>query len=404
MTDKDSDSIECHSFKKNMRKATLLLCVTLLMLIVMNISPALPIIEKAFINHENVHLFVMIVFTVPSLALGLFSPLCGKIVDRFGRKNTLIISLIVYAASGTAPAFLNSLEGIITTRFILGISTATISTAVMTLITDYYVGREREEMMAMKSVFIGLGGLVFLVIGGWLAQISWRAPFYLDLFPLLLVIPAWIYLDEPKIRRREAKNTLAKNLPWKPLIQVFFIAFLIKSFIYIVPMKVPFLLEEVLGTEPGTNGMLLAFSTVASTAAAFFFPAARKFLSHHIIFTLSFFSLSISFLVFAFSGSYFGMLSALAFSGIAFGWVVPNSSLVVAELTPVCCRGLMMGILTSSLFLGQFITPFLVHPVESRSGLTGYTGVFGSFGLLLMIIALFYLFKDITKKTTYLNG
>lgn len=385
-----------------MRKAILLMGITLLMLLVMNISPALPIIQEAFNDHPNPKLYVMILFTIPSLALGIFSPICGKIVDAVGRKPTFIISLIVYAISGTAPAFLDSLEHIIISRFILGISTATISTSTMTLMTDYYSGREREVMMSLKSVFVGLGGLFFLITGGLLAHYSWRAPFVLDLFPLLLVIPAWIFLYEPKIEKKQTDQQPLSPIPWKPIIQLLAVTFFIKMMIYVVPMKLPFLLRTVFGTPPGTSGFILAFGTVVSTTGAFFFPNIRKYASHHRIFTICLFSLALGFFFFSNATSYPEVFAGLVFLGFAFGWTVPNASVLVAELTPVQSRGFMMGILTSCLFIGQFFTPFMVYPIEAWCGIEGECGVFGFYSYLIFGVAFYFLYRDLVKKHKYL--
>jgi MFS family permease len=402
--DEELNETKNSRFHDFMRKAVLLLGITLIMLIIMNISPALPVIQKAFKGHENPQLYVMILFTIPSLALGVFSPLCGKVIDQFGRKKTFIFSLFVYAITATAPAFLDSLEAIIIVRFFLGIATATISTATLTLITDYYHGKERERMMSLKSVFVGLGGLIFLMIGGWLAQFSWRAPFYLGLFPLFIVIPAWIYLDEPEIIKQGGKKKSETPIPWSVMIPILSIVFVIKMMIYIIPMKLPFLLEEIFRSSSATNGMVLAFGTIVSTLSAFLFPNLRKYASHHQIFTICLFTLAIGFLFFSVATSYIGIFIGLTFMGFSFGWVVPNSSLLVAELTPIRNRGFMMGVLSSCLFLGQFFTPFFAYPIESVCGLRGNCGLFGSIGYFLLVLACYFLYVDISKKKTSMTG
>lgn len=381
-----------------MRKGVLLLGITLLMLLVMNISPALPIIQEAFKDHPYPRLYVMILFTIPSLALGIFSPICGKLVDVVGRKSTFIISLVIYAISGTVPAFLNSLEEIIVSRFILGISTATIATVTMTLITDYYSGKEREKMMSLKSVFVGIGGLVFLIVGGLLAQYSWRAPFLMNLLPLLLIVPAWIYLYEPEIDRKEAKQTLMNEISWKPMVHLLAVTLFIKMMIYVVPLKLPFLLRDVFESTPGKNGFILAFGTVASTIAAFFFPNVRKYANHHQIFTVCLFSLALGFFFFSIATSFAEIFLGLALLGFSFGWTVPNASVLVAELTPAQSRGMMMGVLTSCLFIGQFFTPFMVYPIDVWFGEEAGSSLFRIYSFVIFGIGLYYLYKDVSTS------
>jgi MFS family permease len=50
-------------------------------------------------------------------------------------------------------------------------------TTATTLIADYYEGERRSAVMGQQAAFMGFGGVVFLVLGGVLADLSWRAPF-----------------------------------------------------------------------------------------------------------------------------------------------------------------------------------------------------------------------------------
>ncbi|MEM6611059.1 MAG: hypothetical protein AAF652_02180 [Cyanobacteria bacterium P01_C01_bin.72] len=51
-------------------------------------------------------------------------------------------------------------------RALLGLSVAGIMTGVTTIIADYYVGQKRANFMGLQAAFMGLGGVVFLSVGG----------------------------------------------------------------------------------------------------------------------------------------------------------------------------------------------------------------------------------------------
>jgi len=53
-----------------------------------------------------------------------------------------------------------------------------------TLIADYYTGQKRANFMGLQGAFMGLGGVGFLSVGGFIADLNWR-------FPFLIYLSAW---------------------------------------------------------------------------------------------------------------------------------------------------------------------------------------------------------------------
>ena len=147
-------------------KATLLLTSTLTVMSGATIAPSLPAMQEYFADVPNSALLVRLVLTIPALFIAIGGLFAGQLVDRLGRKPLLVGSTLVYGLAGASGLVLNSLGTILVGRALLGLSVAGIMTGVTTLIADYYTGQSRANFMGLQAAFMGLGGVVFLSVGG----------------------------------------------------------------------------------------------------------------------------------------------------------------------------------------------------------------------------------------------
>src|SRR3954467_12950186 len=72
------------------------------------LAPVLPRIRDAFAGTPGVEVLTPVMLTIPALVIGLLAPFAGAVVDRLGRKRLLLGAMLVYAAFGTAPLWLDS--------------------------------------------------------------------------------------------------------------------------------------------------------------------------------------------------------------------------------------------------------------------------------------------------------
>src|SRR4051795_7445525 len=154
------------------------------------LAPVLPDIEDAFAGTAGVHALTPIVLTAPALVIGLTAPFAGRVVDRIGRKRLLVAALVVYAFVGTAPLWLPSLQLIVASRVLVGLTEAVIMTCCTTLLADYFHGAQRERYFGLQVVCTTVAATVFFGLGGALGSHSWRTPFWLYLVSLPLAAAA----------------------------------------------------------------------------------------------------------------------------------------------------------------------------------------------------------------------
>ena len=169
---------------------------------VMGITVLTPVVHLLLEEFKSVpyHDYMIIggVVTMPSIWVLLFSPVAGWLADRFGRRNLLLASMVVYALVGIAPAFLKDLYAIIAARVGVGICESIVITVSTTLIGDYFKGRTRDRWMASQTAVASLSALGIIYLGGQLgAEFGWRGPFYLYIYSLVLAFGVYAFVWEP---------------------------------------------------------------------------------------------------------------------------------------------------------------------------------------------------------------
>ncbi|WP_372945350.1 MFS transporter, partial [Muriicola sp.] len=184
-------------------KATLLLVSSLTIMSMITISASLPDMTRSFTHIPNSEGLVKLSLSFPGLFIALSAIVAGIIIDRTGRLKLLGIALVLYAIGGTSGYWLKDLYGILAGRALLGISVGISMTIVTTLVADYYQGKSRQQFAGLQIAVMSLAGILFITLGGFLADIGWRVPFLLYFFSLLILPAAYLHLKEPK-REREA--------------------------------------------------------------------------------------------------------------------------------------------------------------------------------------------------------
>lgn len=107
----------------------------------------------------------------------LFSPLLGALSDRFGRRPVLLVSLLVMSADYVVMALAGSLWLLLAGRLVGGITAATHSTA-MAYMADVSEPHEKAARFGLIGAGFGIGFIIGPVLGGLLADLGTRAPFW----------------------------------------------------------------------------------------------------------------------------------------------------------------------------------------------------------------------------------
>jgi len=368
-----------------MLKLVLLLASSMTVMAGATIAPSLPEMLRAFSNSANAAFLVPLVLTVPALFIALCASAAGLAIDRWGRKKLLLISIGLYGLAGASGFFLDSLYAILMGRAVLGIAVAGIMTTCTTLIADYFIGEQRYQFMGIQAAFMSFGGVIFLTLGGFLAEISWRSPFLIYLFAFVILPLAAYAIIEPTKSSDRTNHPLSEEtvkMPMKGVWLLYGIAFIGMAIFYMIPVRLPFLLSQLQLGSSKEAGIAIACTTLVSGITATQFQRVRARFNFSIITALIFLFMGVGYGVISVSNTYQQVLLGLIISGMGLGLLMPHLNVALVELVPVNLRGQAVGGLTTTLFLGQFLSPVLTQPLSQATSLSVSYGIVG--GLMLV--------------------
>ncbi len=385
-------------------KLTLLLSSSLTVMAGATVSPALPAMkqqfESAIADPDLRTTLVKLVITLPALFIVIGSPIAGIIVDRFGRKSLLIISAMLYGLAGSSGLYLADLTEILVGRAFLGLAVSGVMVSATTLIADYYAGPARAAFMGLQAGFMGLGGVLFLTLGGALAQQNWHFPFGIYLFAWLIVPLIGLFILEPSRPEPPVQSSagIAPSTPIALLAIIYGLTTLSQIAFYLIPVQLPFFLSDLVKAAPSQSGMAIALCTLFSAAASLTYGKLKQRMEFITFLPIIFGLMGIGYLLIGQSSNWAQALVGLAVSGMGLGILMPNMTVWLSGAVADIGRGKALGWLSTSMFLGQFLSPIVTQPLTKSLGLGGTYALTG--GILACIGLGFAIFKSQVRNLT----
>jgi MFS family permease len=341
------------------------------------LAPVLPAIQDAFAGTAGVEALTPIVLTAPALVIGLTATIAGRIVDRLGRKRLLVGALVVYAFVGTAPLWLPSLQLIVVSRVLVGLTEAAIMTCCTTLLADYFHGSQRERYFGLQVVFTTVAATLFFAVGGALGAQNWRTPFWLYAVSLPLAVAAarWIWQPAPQAQAA-ARTEKLPPLPWRQLAAPVGVTLLGGLIFYVLIVELSFKLDSIGVESTATIGAVSAVASLGTAVGAFLFGRLAR-LGPALTVPLAFGLSGLGLVGLALAPAVPVVVVFAVVTGFGNGLLLP--SLLTWELGPLTFeqRGRGTGVWTSALFIGQFVCPLVVLALS---------GALGSLGPALLVL------------------
>src|SRR3954452_3205300 len=133
----------------------------------------------------------------------IFTPILGKLSDRFGRRPVLFVSIIGTAIGFARMGRAHSMPWLFPGRIIAGITGGN-SAIPQAYIADVTTPEKRSRAMGMIGAAFGLGFTFGPLIGGVMSRISYGAPFFFSA-GLAAINAALLYLLLPESLSREQR-------------------------------------------------------------------------------------------------------------------------------------------------------------------------------------------------------
>ncbi|MEQ8402425.1 MAG: MFS transporter [Roseitalea porphyridii] len=366
----------------------LLFCATLTVMAGATIAPTLPGLAAHFAGEPGGDRFVPLILTMPGLAIAIAAPLAGLIADRTFKRRILLAGIAVYIVAGSSGLYLDTVGAIIAARLMLGVAVGAIMTAATALIAELYTDAERGRILGFQAAAMSFGGMVFILSGGLLADLHWRAPFAIYLAPIVLVpfILARVPIGEPA-PARTAQSAPTAAFPWGFALLVCMAPFANFLIYFTIPLKLPFMLSDMGLDSAALAGSAIAVMTFASGAVALVFGRIRAMAPPPLMASLAFLLCAAAFALLSLRPPVPVIFGLMVVVGLASGVILPNASTWLFTRMAPERRGQASGMMTMAVFLAQFLSAPMVLLVDP---LGDATAAYMTAATLALATALFY--------------
>ncbi|PXW80431.1 putative MFS family arabinose efflux permease [Pseudogracilibacillus auburnensis] len=333
------------------------------------------------------------IFAITFVTAFIFSPIWGRIGDKYGRKNILIISATGLAVSVLLMGFATTVWQLFLLRFFTGVFTgfipmsqAFISTQTPKEIAGRVLGSLQTGSITGTLMGPLLGGIIADSFG-YSATFKWVS---ITIFLSSLIVLFGIKEMQLKVTNKEDRKIYSSKEVIKHIVQhpVLFIVMITSALVQIAHFSIQPILSLYVVELHGTASIAF-FSGLAFSAAGLgnlFF--ARRWgslgdkIGHTKILIILLFMAGIVYFPGAFVTNIWQLVILRFLLGIAIGGIVPTRIAYVRQEAPLSMQGEVLGYNTSLRFLGNMIGPALGGVL---AGIFGISSVFFVTSALLII-------------------
>lgn len=351
-----------------------------------------------------------------SLMQFFFSPVLGRLSDRYGRRPILFISLLGSAVGYFVIGFSNTLLLVFVGRIIGGITGGNISTA-QAYIADVTSKENRAKGMGLFGAAFGLGFIFGPAMAGILSKYGIHVPFFfaaglsfVNAIALYFVLPeslkasARAMLPARKNRIAELFEAL-KDKDFREINVVYFLvvtAFSIMTYAFVLYTAFRF------GYTPEQNGYLFAFvGVIAIFGQGFLFSRLVQRFGESLLIIVGCLMMGASLfavpLVGPQNGGLIGLLIGTAVLSVGNSFASPGLTSLGSKSADEHDQGRAMGIMQSGASLGRVIGPILGglllnNAINVIDDLSLYRTFWTAAGIMLVAFLVAVYFARTAKK------
>ncbi|MYL20396.1 MFS transporter [Halobacillus litoralis] len=340
------------------------------------------------------------VFGITFVTAFIFSPIWGKIGDRYGRKNILVMSALGLALSVFLMGSATSVWQLFFLRLFMGVFTGFIPMSQALISTQTPKDMAGRVLGTLQTGSI-TGSLLGPLLGGWIADsIGYAATFqYVSFTVALSAIIVFFGVHEQKVKKESADEKTSystkevlSHIVHHPLLLMVMV---VSLFVQIAHFSIQPILSLFVGELHGPENLAL-FSGIAFSAAGLGnLMMARRWgqvadrIGYIKILIFLLIMAGVVYLPAAFVTNIWELVILRFLLGVSIGGIIPVRTAYIRQEAPVAMQGEVLGYNTSLRFLGNIIGPAMGGMV---AGVYGFSMVFFvTSGLLLFSGILLFL-------------
>lgn len=194
------DKSEFHLSHKLLIAAIVLYIIPISGLTIDIYVPSLPAVSQYFNVEKSL---VQLSITAYMIGIGIMQLFAGGITDSFGRKNPILIAMLIFIIASLCIPFAKNIYHLLFMRLIQGVMVGVIVVPLRSVFPDLFSGRALHKMMTYMTMAWSIGPIVAPAIGGYLQHyFGWKSNFYfLAIYGTLGLGLVYFCLPETSIHR-----------------------------------------------------------------------------------------------------------------------------------------------------------------------------------------------------------
>lgn len=347
------------------------------------ISPALGLIADAFPDASPT--IIKLILTAPSIMIIPFSFLSSYLTSKLTKRTIIMIGLVIYLIGGIGPQLVSSIELLLTLRLILGAGVGLVMPLSMSLINDYFTGKERTKMMGYNSAFSNFGGIVTMLLAGWLATFGWQTPFNVYFLGLLIFIMIFFFLPKGEVQKPE-QHKQKSRLPLAVYGYSLAMGGIMLAYYSISTNIAVFLEQNEIGGAT-LAGLVVSFTTVGGMITSLSLVHIEVALKRFVI-PVMLFGMGGAFFILSFTNSVTLVILSVCLIGFGQGSLFPIIVLKALDCVPLHQSDQTVAMTSSFTFLGQFLSPVVLDGIGKLAGNDGIRFQYGILSAVIIVIVL----------------
>ena len=362
-----------------------LLSISILLMSHLAISPVIPNLYKFYHeSNQNIGLAsVESLATIPAMMITIFVLLSNGVIKFIGKKNTVLLGLLLIFIFGIVPAFTTNFKVVLISRLFLGAGIGLFNSLSISMISDFFDEEHRGTMIGLRTAFLNIGKALTTFISGYLLIYGIQYTFlvYALALPIfiifLLFVPNAENVNNKKVSIKFHKETIILTL----------LTFLVGISYMGATIKIPTLLAEKYHYQPDVARNLLTILALSGILSGVIFGIlVKRFKNLTLPIMLSF--MTIGSVLFSLTNNIVIFYIAAIFIGISFVGTMSFNFFYISNKLENKFINFATSVILVGGNIGVILTPVVLTKIPEALQLEKYTTPFFITTTLMLISTL----------------
>ena len=362
-----------------------LLSISILLMSHLAISPIIPNLYNFYHgNNPNIGLAsVESLATIPAMMITIFVLLSNGVIKFIGKKNTVLLGLLLIFVFGIVPAFTTNFKLVLISRLFLGAGIGLFNSLSISMISDFFDEDQRGTMIGLRTAFLNIGKALTTFISGYLLIYGIQYTFlvYALALPIfiifLLFVPNAENVNNKKVSIKFHKETILLVL----------LTFLVGISYMGATIKIPTLLAAKYHYQPDVARNLLTILALSGILSGVIFGVlVKRFKNLTLPIMLSF--MTVGSILFALTNNIVIFYVAAIFIGISFVGTMSFNFFYVSNKLENKFINFATSVILVGGNIGVILTPIVLTKIPEALHLEKYTTPFSITTALMLVSTL----------------